>query len=154
MTREDLTPKPSRPPRCGYGATTGKEAEGIQGIHVVVNGMKPPAPVPCVECPTRRTATPGYLGGYTVEMFLSMLHSRVSVACHMTKGFKAGDPSTQHHCRGACAYRANVGVRTGTAADTAISLVGPDRETFFATPEEFYLHHKPGQVEADDGRLP
>lgn len=146
MTRK-ITPKPSRPPQCGHGAGTQKEAEGDGGLHMVPP-LHDPAPVPCVECPTRRTATAGYLGGYTAEMFIGMLYSQASVACHMTRGFKEGDPTAMKHCTGACAFRANAGIRTGTAADRAIAKVGEDRETFFATPEEFYMHHKPAQIAA------
>lgn len=112
--------------------------------YLTTRSMQPPAKTACAECPLRRDSKPGYLGGYTPEMFVEYLHSPASVACHLTG--PGGPVEEQRHCVGACAYRANVGhvpsvLGVPTAAQTAIEAVGKDPQ-FFQSPEEFLHHHK------------
>lgn len=108
-------------------------------------GMKVARKTPCAECPLRRDSIPGYLGGWSPEMYLRALHSDVSLACHSSKGFHERVLETQHVCTGVAAYRANTGhVCFSTAHDSTVAI-GEDREHYFATPREFYDHHKPAQ---------
>lgn len=129
---------------------------GTGGMVAVPKGMQPPAKTPCAECPARRDALAGYLGGYTPEMYLEILHSKASVGCHCSKGFHDGVIETQRHCTGVIAYRANVGYlprpsEVPTGADDAVTnwreTVSQEesKEVFFSNPNEFLLHHRRGQ---------
>jgi hypothetical protein len=134
-----------------YDNSTVKEATGTGGIMLVRKGMQLALPVPCVECPLRRDSAPGYLGGYTPEMYVEILHGPASIACHCSPGFHEGVIPLQRHCTGVAAFRANVGhvCEVGghlSAAHNSTVSVGPDRDLFFASDEEFVAHHKPGQV--------
>jgi hypothetical protein len=147
--------KRGRVPKCKHGNRPTKAREGIGGIVAVPKAMKNADKTPCVECPLRRDSAPGYLGGYTPEMYLEALHGPASIACHKSPGFHEGQIERQRHCTGVAAYRANVGhVCTMphpvagyviTTAHDSTKLIGEDRETFFATPEEFVAHHRGGQ---------
>lgn len=100
-----------------------------------------PAHRACVECPLRRTAEPGRLGGYTVQQYLDVLHGIADLACHLSPGFPS-DPQAQRSCTGVAQYRANVGVN-GLArnAQAAVDHVGPNTSAVFASPREFARHH-------------
>lgn len=103
----------------------------------------PPRPDACRECPLSRTSAAGYLGGYSVENYLQILHGDAAIACHMSPGFHERDHARQRHCTGVCAYRANVSkLPRDSGSQEAIRLIGPDRERFFATPAEFAAHHR------------
>jgi hypothetical protein len=100
-----------------------------------------PNPNPCKECPLRRTSLRGYLGGYSVENYLTILHSDADIACHMSPGFHTGDLSKQRSCTGVAGYRANVGkMPRGPHAAEAVRTVGKSEE-YFASPTEFAQHH-------------
>lgn len=142
--------RPARAQRGYYGNEPVKEAAGTGGIRLAEVVMQGPAPAPCVECPLRRDSKPGYLGGYTPEMYLDVLHGPASLACHSSPGFHHGDIEQQRHCTGVAAYRANVGHIAQidfrpTGAHTATQRIGPDPVTYFASAQEFYDHHAPGQ---------
>jgi hypothetical protein len=133
-----------------YGNKPIKQNEGNGGLRVAPVPMAEPLMQPCKECPLRRDSLPGYLGGYTPEMYIEILHSPASIACHSSKGFHEGDLSTQRSCTGVAAFRANVGHRclykgVETHAQYATEIVGSDKERYFASDEEFVVHHKPGQ---------
>lgn len=136
-----------------YGAKPIKAAEGTGGLKIAPASMQPPLRTPCKECPLRRDSQPGYLGGYTPAMYIEVLHSPASLACHSSKGFHEGVLETQRHCTGVAAFRANVGhectfLGYPTKAQEAVDLIGPDRETYFATDDEFVEHHQKGQDDA------
>jgi hypothetical protein len=88
-------------------------------------------------------------------MYLEVMHSPASLACHRSPGFHEGDVGRQHHCTGVAAYRANVGHIASlpdpqiglrqTLAHESTKLIGHDEEHYFASPQEFYDHHKEGQ---------
>lgn len=80
---------------------------------------------PCHDCPMRRNALPGWLGGATPHEYRALCHSHAPVACHAIKG-------TQ--CAGVAIYRTNVVQR----ADFRLPA---DREAVFATPMEFVEWH-------------
>lgn len=148
--------KPARTPRCEHGNRHTKADNG--GVVVVPGRMMPPNSVLCVECPLRRDSTPGYLGGYTPEMYLDIMATGASIACHMTPGFQQGIIETQRHCTGVAAFRAHTGVvgmvrGVITASYDATRFVAtlPDvMRNVFATEAEFVRHHKPGQKGNDD----
>ncbi|MCY1299880.1 hypothetical protein D9M70_494250 [compost metagenome] len=130
--------KPTRTPTCPHGNR--HTIKDVGGLRTVPARMGPPTGVPCVECPARRDSKPGYLGGYSAEMYLQILHSPASIACHLSPGFQEGDIARQNHCTGAASYRANVGHLSGSAADDATRQAGRNAAVF-AHPVEFYRHH-------------
>ena len=137
-------------PNCAFGTTTVKESTGTGGLAIVKHGMQIALPVPCIQCPLRRDSAAGYLGGYTPQMYLDILHGPASIACHCSPGFREGDLAQQHHCTGVAAFRANVGHIAqmndrATVAHASTLLVGPDPDLFFASDAEFVTHHQPGQ---------
>src|ERR1019366_7196985 len=67
----------------------------------------PPAKTCCNQCPLRRDSTPGYLGGYTAEEYITILHGDADIACHMSKGFKERALEEQRSCTGVAIYRRN-----------------------------------------------
>lgn len=129
--------------------------EDTGGVLATPRRMQRAIKTPCAECPLRRDSVPGYLGGYSPEMYLEVLHGPASLACHSSPGFHEGVIETQRVCTGVAAYRANVGHvcianvpghgPVVTAAQESTDFIGPDAEHYFASPEEFYNHHKPGQ---------
>lgn len=134
-----------------FGRKPIKQSEGNGGLKVASVPMGSPLRQPCKECPLRRDSKPGYLGGYTPEMYIEILHSPASIACHSSPGFHEGDISRQRACTGVAAFRANVGHICEyhghvTHAQLATEIIGEDRERFFATDDEFVAHHKPGQT--------
>lgn len=145
--------KPSRIPKGEYSNRHSKKDTG--GLRTVPSeqGMKLPTKVPCVECPLRRDSAPGYLGGYSPEMYLDVLHGPASLACHSSPGFHEGEIHRQNQCTGVAMYRANVGhicsvlapdgrgiITTG--AHAATQHCGHNEKDIFASPQEFYDHHK------------
>ena len=123
--------------------------ETIHLIHGALGGLPPK--VPCVECPLRRDANPGALGGYSPTMYLNALHGPADIACHLSKGF-GGDLAKQKSCAGVAAYRASLNVTTAhplshaTAAKDYIAGLAAkgDRRALdmcFDNPNGFILHH-------------
>lgn len=87
---------------------------------------------PCRDCPWRRKAIKGWLGGESVQGWLNHAHSETIIPCHTVKG----DPQPQ--CVGAATYRANI---LKLPRYPEIIRAAPDRENVFATPGEFIEHH-------------
>jgi hypothetical protein len=105
---------------------------------------KDPAKTMCRECPLRKDAVPGALGGYSPMMYLLMLHSPADVACHMSKGFQDREHDQQRSCTGVAAYRANTGSKAlGHAQEATDSIAGMllVRVMAFQSPNEFIMHH-------------
>jgi hypothetical protein len=80
---------------------------------------------PCHDCPMRRNAIPGWLGGMTPADYRTLCHSDAPVDCHAIKG-------TQ--CAGVAIYRTNVVKR-------AEFRLPADHEAVFSTPMEFVEWH-------------
>jgi hypothetical protein len=98
---------------------------------------------PCVECPLRRDAKPGHLGGYTAEQYVDVLHGIADIACHLSPGFPH-NRAEQRSCTGVAMYRANL--RVWPLADNALAAVdhvGRDRAAVFDDPLAFIRHHRP-----------
>jgi hypothetical protein len=101
-----------------------------------------PTKKPCIDCPLARTATPGALGGYTVQQYLDVLNSFADIACHLSPGFPNNLPE-QRSCTGVAMFRANVNIPASGQAAKAVRHVGVDRKAVFANPGEFAAHHFP-----------
>ncbi len=80
---------------------------------------------PCHDCPMRRNALPGWLGGATPNEYRTLCHSETPVDCHAISG---------QQCAGVAIYRTNVVQR-------AEFRLPADRDTVFATPMEFVEWH-------------
>jgi len=138
-------------PRDRFGTSTEKAKQGNGGLRVIKHGMQRADKSPCKECPLRRSSTPGYLGGYTPEMYVEVMKSPASIACHMSPGFYEGDIPRQRHCTGIAAFRANTGhiaAMNGrpTHAHESTEYVGSNADEFFANEQEFIEHHAKGQA--------
>jgi hypothetical protein len=83
---------------------------------------------PCSDCPFRRDALRGWLGGAEPEVYARMAHSDQVILCHTLLGAQ---------CAGSAIYRANV---CKLAASEALRLP-PDRKAVFTSPSEFVSHH-------------
>lgn len=136
------------------------------GVHTRApgEGMKIAKERSCRECPFRRDSEPGYLGGYSPEMYIEAVLSPVSLACHCSPGFHERVIETQIHCTGLAAFRANLGwiasVRDearrqviASEAHKSTQAVGCDTEQYFGSCQEFYDHHAAGQQPALEGEM-
>lgn len=151
--------KPSRPGskhKGYYGNKVVKKDTGGIVMHPV--GMQVAIKTPCVECPFRRDSAPGYLGGYSPNMYMDVVLSPASLACHKSEGFHEGEIEKQRHCTGLAAFRANLGwiasvdvggVLVPTIAHASTKIVGADQEVYFGTATEFIEHHTKGQQDSD-----
>lgn len=85
---------------------------------------------PCHDCPWRREALPGWLGGSTADQWLADAHGEGLALCH-TCG--------NQQCAGMAIYRANV---AKTPRHAVLLRLPADRDKVFATPNEFKEHHE------------
>lgn len=108
----------------------------------------PPAVAqPCVECPWRRCAAPGYLGPYSPKKWLEIAHSDSPIACHKTvkdpdmEGNGSWEHPGIHQCRGAAIFRANVHKQP---RDPSIAVGPVDADIVFDSNEQFAEFHTSG----------
>jgi hypothetical protein len=98
---------------------------------LIARGEAPPAKdhlkKPCSDCPLRRDALNGWLGGATPHEYLELCHSDEVVECHVHAGSR---------CAGLAIYRSNT-----CKNQPADHKLAPDRETVFSGPAEFISHH-------------
>jgi hypothetical protein len=85
---------------------------------------------PCADCPFARKAIRGWLGNYTVEQWVAMVHGEAFINCHCT---------TNQQCAWAAIFRSNV--HTVCRDATYLSLPH-DTALVFADTQEFVEHHK------------
>jgi hypothetical protein len=83
---------------------------------------------PCSDCPWRRDALPGWLGGNTPEEWVQIAHSDGLVECHTLLGAQ---------CAGIAVYRRNVCKRV----DPPNMTLEADKDAVFGWPTEFVDHH-------------
>ena len=95
-----------------------------------------PTNKPCDECPWRREPLPGWLGPYTVDDWLALVHSDEPIACH--KSLKEESWNGALQCSGAAIYRANVGK---LPRNKEIAIGPKDKDSVFSTPMEFMKYH-------------
>ena len=81
----------------------------------------------CSDCPLRRDALNGWLGGSTPEKYARLCHSDAVVECHVHAGSR---------CAGLAIYRNNV-----SKWQPFEHRLPKDHETIFSTPMEFIEHH-------------
>lgn len=81
----------------------------------------------CSDCPLRRDALEGWLGGATPEEYARLCHSDEVVSCHVHAGSR---------CAGLAIYRKNV-----AKWQPQEHALPADRENIFSTPMEFIAHH-------------
>jgi hypothetical protein len=81
----------------------------------------------CSDCPLRRDALNGWLGGSTPEEYARLCHSNQIVECHVHAGSR---------CAGLAIYRTNVCKRQPPE-----HALPADLETVFANRMEFLAHH-------------
>lgn len=87
-----------------------------------------PLTSPCSDCPLRRDALHGWLGGYTPEEYARLCHSDEVVECHVHAGSR---------CAGLAIYRRNVAKWQPREHE-----LPKDPDTVFSTRAEFLDHHK------------
>lgn len=98
---------------------------------------------PCIECPWRKDATPGWLGPHTAEEWVRGAHGEGAIACHRTIQRGSGeaewnDPGLRQ-CAGAAQFRANVFKQP---RDPNIAVADKrDDSLVFGTNSEFLEHH-------------
>lgn len=108
----------------------------------VTDGLKPALRKPCPECPFRRAALGGWLGGTEIPDYIRAAHSDIDVACHTSPGYQDGIADNLRSCKGLAIYRCNVGkLPRGGSAAKAVRESARDTETVFASPMEFMQHH-------------
>ena len=84
---------------------------------------------PCSDCPFARTAIRGWLGPYSAEEWVLLIHGEGKVECHTRIG---------PQCAGAAIYRGNV---CKVPRDDALLTLLPNRKLVFSGPQEFLEHH-------------
>ena len=85
--------------------------------------------MPCSDCPFRRDSLNGWLGGGTVDEFLTIAHRDWRYDCHVIKG---------QQCAGLAIYRANACKRV----DPPLLTLPKDHDTCLSNPMEFRAHHE------------
>lgn len=97
----------------------------------IIRGQKPPATKQltkaCTDCPLRRDALNGWLGGATPEEYARLCHSDEVVECHVHAGSR---------CAGLAIYRSNA-----AKWQPPEHKLPADRETIFSNRMEFVAHH-------------
>lgn len=92
---------------------------------------------PCSDCPWRRDALPGWLGGRSALEWLQVAHGDGKIECHTL----LCGPDEGWECAGAAMYRANVAKITRDP--TLLRL--PRSPLVFGSPREFLAHHDDGE---------
>lgn len=89
----------------------------------------------CSDCPLRRDALRGWLGGYTPEEYARICHSDQVVDCHVHAGSR---------CAGLAIYRRNT-----CKWQPEEHKLSADHESVFSNLVEFVDHHskKPSAIE-------
>lgn len=95
---------------------------------------------PCSECPWRKAAPQGWLGGFEPEQYADPVANNEVTACH-NRDFGPDDDETAF-CAGALATMSNACISAwkSEGADDSKKLVGK-REDCFQHPAMFYEHH-------------
>jgi hypothetical protein len=100
---------------------------------------------PCAQCPFRRTAANGWLGGLEPEEFKRLADSEARMPCHsqLPEGLSYHAPTEAEaaaaQCAGRAIYWANQFKRP---RDPSLLTLPADRETVFQWQHEFVAHHE------------
>jgi len=95
---------------------------------------------PCKECPWRKAAPAGWLGGHSAEVYADAVAGNEVPACHLRDLGPEDDETSM--CAGALAVLANscTSAWKTPGGDEARKTVGR-RPDCFAHPKEFFEHH-------------
>ena len=99
---------------------------------------------PCDQCPFRRTALTGWLGGLTPDEFRWLANADTYMPCHKAAA-KQGGVDYSHpdksipQCAGRAIYWAN---QCKSPRDKTLLMLPKDVKTVFNWPHEFLAHHK------------
>jgi hypothetical protein len=96
---------------------------------------------PCQDCPFARASIRGWLGPYTAEEWLRIVHGEGKVECHTKIG---------PQCAGAAIYRGNV---CKDPRDKTLLTLPRDTRLVFKGPQEFIEHHTGKKPESIDWNL-
>jgi len=122
-----------------------------------VNQYRPPVAKPCSDCPFRRKAMPGWLGGSSPEGFIDCMQRDEPLPCHQTIDYddnphwletwmKQGD-DTGNICAGSLIFMAN---KIQRPHDRDFPTMEPDRENVFSNSVEFVRYHREAPVHSWD----
>lgn len=100
--------------------------------------MKLCGPTPCKECPWRRKAPAGWLGGLSIEWFTRRAQVQSPVACHMTVG-GTGEPRLCTGYAQALANACSLPRDPQLAAEVRTAGQSPE---VFRSAREFDAHHR------------
>lgn len=93
---------------------------------------------PCCDCPFRRKAINGWLGGGSVASWITDVKSDAMMDCHVLAGAQ---------CAGSSIFRANICKRSRYSE--VLSLPA-DRKNVFANTDEFAKHHERPMLPEDE----
>jgi hypothetical protein len=104
---------------------------------------------PCKECPFRRVAPAGWLGGYTPSGFLWVAQGEQRMPCHLRMkkldGVDYAHPGNAPQCAGRAIFWANQIKRPRVPEDGILELP-KNTELVFEWPAEFLSHHENGPL--------
>lgn len=118
--------------------------------------FRPPVAKPCSDCPFRRKAMPGWLGGSSPEGFIDCMQRDEPLPCHQTvdyddpnwlvKWMKQGG-DTGNVCAGALIFMAN---KCQRPHDPNFPTMEPDHGAVFSNSVEFVRFHREAPVHSWD----
>lgn len=113
-----------------------------------------PTKVPCNDCPFRRRSMPGWLGAGSPESFIHCINTDDPLPCHQTIDYE--DPNWKEKwveeqqgsmCAGALILMANM---QKLPRDRGFPRLPQDKETVFATAQEFVCYHREARGQSWD----
>ncbi len=121
-----------------------------------VTQYRPPVGKPCSDCPFRRKAMPGWLGGSAPEGFIDCMQRDEPLPCHQTIDYddphwlvkwmgQGGDVGNV--CAGSLIFMAN---KIQRPHDPNFPTMKPDHETVFSNSVEFVRYHREAAVHSWD----
>lgn len=96
---------------------------------------------PCNECPWRRKAAPGWLGGrLSAADWIAAAQSDEKIPCHKQRVMTG--PKAQH-CVGAATFRTNI---CKSPRDPSVLTLPRNTVDIFSMPQQFLDHHSSSGV--------
>lgn len=102
---------------------------------------------PCIECPFRKIAAPGYLGdsSYDPIPFLQQLDRPNGIPCHMTIDWDAEDVDKQEQtaprCQGSLHFMCNAGQLPRNPELASLRNKAGKNDDIIANKRDFILYH-------------
>jgi hypothetical protein len=119
-------------------------ASGYEGARTSRRRVKQ-HPNPCPQCPFRRTALAGWLGGLSPDEFAHLAHSETRMYCHSYLRDRTGmaydcvEATRLPQCAGRAIYWAN---QLKLPRDPSLLVLPRDTTVVFEWPHQFTAHHK------------